>query len=127
MGRRLGSRVSVLTSGARSHYADKRPVWSGRTSRGATACSVDRRRRLLLPAVTRGKGAEGLRVERIVSNARDTTRRPGPERRGPGPVHERRALADDRAGSDLTHLAIVDLDDEHPVEDQVHLGSAVAL
>ena len=49
-----------------------------------------------------------------------------PEGRGPRPALQRGPLAHDRARPDLGHATPVHLDDEHPVEDEVDLGSTAS-
>ncbi len=105
----------------------RQPRRPGMSPRRPGTGSVGRRRALSFAPVGRGEGPEGLRIEGFPGHAGHPAPRAGPEGRRSRAIHERRSLPDDGAGADLGDLAIVDLDDEDPVEDQEHVRAGLAL
>src|SRR5215218_9352243 len=78
-------------------------------------------------AAAPGHLGEGVPVELLAGDHRDPARGHGPQGgRAPAPL-EQGHLADHGPGAELGHRLAVDLDHQHAVEEQVHVGAGLAL
>jgi hypothetical protein len=70
---------------------------------------------------------QGLSVDAVLGHHRDPTGGHRPQRRHPPALLQQRQLAHDRPRANLSHWLAVDLDPQHPVEQQEQLVALLAL